>query len=294
MGRFKPERQSQNDATIDGTKPIPSVRQEHVQSAKKLFVTGLPPTYTNNDFNILMGTETPVKKSFIITKPGSKVCTGIGFAIYGTEEDAHKTKSKLNRVLVEKDGKQFLIQVKFSDKKEHVERKAPVNVVKPKMEEESDLLKSKPISVPTEKKEKVVEKKEEKPIEKKKEEKLNVTELEKNDKKKTTKVVDDILDQIEKGCFKEEEDLKELKKTRKEREREEESSSDNEEDEEVPSKPIKTTKIGDGHFIFEPEEPKKVPQKTDRKDQKSRPRERNVKNNFGRDQKSYGTNGKRY
>ncbi|KAL7717363.1 RNA recognition motif domain containing protein [Entamoeba marina] len=68
-------------------------------SNKKLFVMGLPHNYTHEDFETLMGDVAPVKKAFIITKKGSKECTGNGYAVYST------------------------IFVKFSDKKERFDKK---------------------------------------------------------------------------------------------------------------------------------------------------------------------------
>ncbi|KAL7716404.1 RNA recognition motif domain containing protein [Entamoeba marina] len=76
-------------------------------SNKKLFVMGLPHNYTHEDFETLMGDVAPVKKAFIITKKGSKECTGNGYAVYGSESDAQLAKNKLNRKKIKKEGKRF-------------------------------------------------------------------------------------------------------------------------------------------------------------------------------------------
>ena len=57
------------------------------KSDKKLFVMGLPKTYTNDDFAALMGDLVPVKKAFVITKKGTKECTGVGYAILSPRAD---------------------------------------------------------------------------------------------------------------------------------------------------------------------------------------------------------------
>ena len=102
----------------DGERKKPKKERPQVGiSDKKLFVMGLPKHYTNEEFEKLMGEAEPVKKVFIITKPGRKECTGNGFAIYGSIQDAHIAKRNTNRKVIKSGKETTTLVVKFADKK---------------------------------------------------------------------------------------------------------------------------------------------------------------------------------
>ena len=188
----------------DGERKKPKKERPQVGiSDKKLFVMGLPKHYTNEEFEKLMGEAAPVKKVFIITKPGRKECTGNGFAIYGSIQDAHIAKRNTNRKVIKSGKETTTLVVKFADKKlrDGKEETMPIDKKEDSFNKLDKLRKRKG---------------------EEKEEKIKMVENENEDqnKERTKMILNDVLHEIDinENVLEQSEDEDELKLTRKERE----------------------------------------------------------------------------
>ncbi|BFU19719.1 RNA recognition motif domain containing protein [Entamoeba histolytica] len=197
---IKKKEEDNNKKDIE-TKPKKERPQVGV-SDKKLFVIGLPKDYSNEEFQTLMGEVAPVKKAFIITTHGSKECTGNGYAIYGTIEDARLAKRKLNRKKIKKGKEIKTIYVKFADKKLRDEKETAILT---KRKEEKPFEDSFSKQTNEEKKE------------------LEIKQVEKESSQtsseRTKRILENVLDEIDNGQLNQQsDDDEELKMTRTERE----------------------------------------------------------------------------